>query len=535
MLDPQGPAAGLLRVARLKGRHDLPRILPEQPRLIDLGQEARPHEAAVAPRERQFVGQGGGERRADLRIDAGQRPADLGEGRGQVRRRAQRLRDPQCRREAVAHRREVARPGTAEADAGEGARQVRRGSQRLAAGMAEGGILDETGDGILPPGDAGQVGERPGQMLGQEARAVRRHRAVDGGEQAPRPLAGEGARQFEVGPRGGIDGERRAGLLAARHGERRAGGELGAGDVEEARSRRRDLRAAEPAEPVEGRDAVLLADPPLGGRGFEFGLGQRDHGGLRILPQPRQGRIGMDRLGQHDLARVVSGDGAGQFARRDLAQGEPAGGDVDGREAVDEPAFRRLLPADGEKQVGARGIEEAVLGDGAGGDEAHHLPPHHGFRAALLGLGGVLGLLADGDPVPEGDEAAEVIVGPLDGHAAHRDLRPGMLAALGQDDAEGARGDLRVAEEQLVEIAHPVEQEAIRVGRLDLDVLRHHRRGADRVEVARLRRRLGDTRGAAHAAFLPEPPLRISPTRPLAWGRRGPAREVPGLSRWRNQ
>ena len=35
---------------------------------------------------------------------------------------------------------------------------------------------------------------------------------------------------------------------------------------------------------------------------------------------------------------------------------------------------------------------------------------------------------------------------------------------------------LGVLEEQLVEIAHPVEQQAIRVGRLDLHVLRHHRR-----------------------------------------------------------
>ena len=51
-----------------------------------------------------------------------------------------------------------------------------------------------------------------------------------------------------------------------------------------------------------------------------------------------------------------------------------------------------------------------------------------------------------------------------------------MLAALGEHDAERARGDFGVVEEQLVEIAHPVEQEAIRIGGLDLDILLHHRR-----------------------------------------------------------
>ncbi len=37
VLDPQGPAAGGLGVARLQGRDDLPRVLAEQPGLVDLG------------------------------------------------------------------------------------------------------------------------------------------------------------------------------------------------------------------------------------------------------------------------------------------------------------------------------------------------------------------------------------------------------------------------------------------------------------------------------------------------------------------
>ena len=51
-----------------------------------------------------------------------------------------------------------------------------------------------------------------------------------------------------------------------------------------------------------------------------------------------------------------------------------------------------------------------------------------------------------------------------------------MLAALGQHDAERARGDFGVLEEQLVEIAHPVEQQQPGIGGLDLEVLFHHRR-----------------------------------------------------------
>src|SRR5262245_11553862 len=55
-----------------------------------------------------------------------------------------------------------------------------------------------------------------------------------------------------------------------------------------------------------------------------------------------------------------------------------------------------------------------------------------------------------------------------------------MLATLGEYDAKRARRDLGVLEEQLVEVAHPIEQQAIGIGGFDLDVLLHHRRGAPR-------------------------------------------------------
>jgi hypothetical protein len=80
--------------------------------------------------------------------------------------------------------------------------------------------------------------------------------------------------------------------------------------------------------------------------------------------------------------------------------------------------------------------------------------------------------------VAERDQAVEVVVGALDRHAAHADVLALVLAALREDDAERPAGDFRVFEEQLVEVAHPVEQQATRIDRLDFQILRHHRRDA---------------------------------------------------------
>ena len=64
------------------------------------------------------------------------------------------------------------------------------------------------------------------------------------------------------------------------------------------------------------------------------------------------------------------------------------------------------------------------------------------------------------------DQFLQIVIGGMNRHAAHGDIFAQMLAALGQRDAEVARGDLRILKEQLVEIAHAVEQQATRIGRL---------------------------------------------------------------------
>ena len=75
----------------------------------------------------------------------------------------------------------------------------------------------------------------------------------------------------------------------------------------------------------------------------------------------------------------------------------------------------------------------------------------------------------------QGDEALQVIIRPFNRDAAHGDILPQMLAALGQNNAESPAGNFRICEKQLVEIPHPIEKQAIGIGRFNLHILRHHR------------------------------------------------------------
>ena len=410
---------------------------------------------------------GRGERRARFRelvrqfVGAGQGAADLGG----------------CH-DAVAQAGEVARAAPAEAEPSQGPRHVGRAQEDAPQALALDAPLDQPRHRLVTASDGGDVGERAAQALREEPRPAGRQRQVDGGEKAAAALARQRARDLEIGAGRGVDGERRARCFPARRRQRRPAPELGALDVKEGAAGGGDLGAAEGAEGVEGGDAENLLDAPLGGGRVEPFPGERRHGRARLAPQIREGRIVVDGLRQDDLARIEAGDLGGEAVRVRLTDEEASGRDVDGGEPKDGSAVREAPPRHGDEEVGARRIEQVVLGDGAGGDEPHHVPAHDRLVAALPRFRGILGLLAHGDAMAEADEALQIIVGALDRDAAHGDVGARVLAALGQDDAERPAGGLRVGEEQFVEIAHPVEQEAVGIRRLDLQILRHHRRDA---------------------------------------------------------
>jgi hypothetical protein len=142
-----------------------------------------------------------------------------------------------------------------------------------------------------------------------------------------------------------------------------------------------------------------------------------------------------------------------------------------------EAAARQFEPGEAEA-VGAGGncrqqrvtafFEQRVVGDGARRDDTHHLSLDRAFR-----LGGVTDLLADRDRFALAHGARKVVIQGLHRHARHRDRLAAGRATGCQRDVQQSGRFAGVVEEQLVEIPHPIEQEHVRVLRLDAQVLGH--------------------------------------------------------------
>ena len=167
-------------------------------------------------------------------------------------------------------------------------------------------------------------------------------------------------------------------------------------------------------------------------RDFEIGSGRGvdvERLAVALAQGPRQRRA----LGLLRALDVEDGAGAsGCFGRRQRAK------TLQRRDAVElhQPALGggALAGVAAERQrregVWTGGIEQRLLGDGAGGDEPRHVAPHDGFGAALFRLGRVFELFADRDAMAERDQLLQIVIGALDRHAAHWNVLAAMLAAL---------------------------------------------------------------------------------------------------------
>ncbi len=125
----------------------------------------------------------------------------------------------------------------------------------------------------------------------------------------------------------------------------------------------------------------------------------------------------------------------------------------------------------GQKIVFSRSHQVGVHG-GAGRDDARDIALHQ-----FLGEPRIFHLVADGDAVPFLNEARDVAVGGVIGHAAHGDGGALFLVARGQGDFQIVRGHYGIFEEELVKIAEAEHEERVRHLLLDAVVLPHQRRG----------------------------------------------------------
>ena len=127
--------------------------------------------------------------------------------------------------------------------------------------------------------------------------------------------------------------------------------------------------------------------------------------------------------------------------------------------------------ADGHQQGVALVVEQGGVGQRAGRDDARD----GAFDRPLAG-GRVANLVANNDRFAEPDEAGQVLLKRVVGHAGHLDRHAGALAACGQRNIEQAGGFFGIFVEQFIEVAHPVEQQQVGMLRLDAEILAHHRR-----------------------------------------------------------
>ena len=470
VLDLERGDAGPVRVLRLQGADEAPALVAQRMLFVERGDVAAGDEAAVAREQGQVGGERAGQPVDEHVVDAeaGDRVGEavgkrcqssgtVGEVRPQGIGGAQR----------VAQRGEVARTAAADAQAPERALDVAATGKQIAYRFARLVRGDEERHHVEPHGNGCRVGRGSGEARREQTSAGRRSRAVHDVEKAAAATAVERPHELEIAPRRRVDGHHGAVRLAPQRCEARPLPLLGEIEIVDKGPGGGDLGAVEVAERVERGDAVDFAQAAR--RGGRVEAHRRQHG-------RRTGPIGKCRFVGQRL-------GSQQLPRRDLRQ---QGGERRGRRCGDrEAAGRHVEPRDAPGAVGPRyrrqmvvcaRVEQAVFDESPRSDEADHVARNRALGAALARRRGVFRLLADRHLETGADEPLEIGFVAVSGHAAHGNLAALVPAPAGQRDAQRRGRAHRIVEEHLVEVAHAIEEQRVRVLALDLEILGHHRR-----------------------------------------------------------
>jgi hypothetical protein len=149
------------------------------------------------------------------------------------------------------------------------------------------------------------------------------------------------------------------------------------------------------------------------------------------------------------------------------ARGHVEPGDADRHGAV--VAAGERPGQEGDQPVAAHGIEQRLVGGDAGGDDPRHFPTQQPLRRL-----GIVDLLADGHVAAGGHEPHQLGVELVVREARHRQ-GIGALVAAGEREVEEPRRLAGVVAEELVEVAHPEEDQRPGAPGLRRLELLHHR------------------------------------------------------------
>ncbi|OIQ73326.1 hypothetical protein GALL_450370 [mine drainage metagenome] len=317
---------------------------------------------------------------------------------------------------------------------------------------------------------------RRAQPLAQQSAAGGAAAAVEQPQQGWCRLAAQRGEQLEVASRPGVEQHAVGASFDLQLDDVGQATPLGLLGVAQQRGRRGvGARQLAGVERVELGHAELGAQLGLAGRSVE--LPRRASGQRHAVQFQRERQVLRPKyFGRLDACQPGLELVGGAFGQAQRAVREHQPGQADARRAP-----RRGRRHGQQCAVGAL-VEQAVVDSRAGRDDALDAALQRPLRARH-----VADLFADRHRFAQAHEPRQIGVERLRRHAGHHDRVPGRLAAPRQRQVEQRRGALGVGVEQFIEIAHPVQQQDVRVFGLDAQVLLHHRR----VTIEVLRRRGG--------------------------------------------
>ncbi len=331
-------------------------------------------------------------------------------------------------------------------------------------------MLEQAGDRILARFENLAVAQGAVQPAGQQARAHGGLAAVHDRLQRVLAAAGQIDVQLQVAPTGAVEDHCVVEALVAQAAQVGQGGALGFLGV-----------GKQAAGGADGQRQVLAAEAleVLGGELLAEALECRI-----AIEIPGRATAHTAAFFQWQTLRPIVGDQ--QFRRAQALQfreqgfpaleflhAEAAAGDVQHRQAE-----QALITDYRSQQVVATLVEQCLVAHRAGGDDAHHLAFYRPFAGRRIA-----DLLADHHRLAKLHQPRQITLGGMERNACHRDRRARRLPACGQGDVEQRGGFLGIVVEQLIEVAHAVEHQLVRMLALESPILLHHRRMGGKVGV----------------------------------------------------